>query len=182
MSIPFPSLTAAFDNLGVDDDANPGARRGRRLATQQRSAVHIRSIVIAAIVAFVLLPLGFSSVAGATEGFDDHFAVVESSTTDANRYLTTQGSNAFNVEMYNNLFSGVFGDQHMNGVELFLHGDRIATNGDIHYGPTPEQWDATPAPTRGTKTFDNATNTITVPMTFSGATDGTLQYKIVGHP
>jgi endoglucanase len=119
---------------------------------------------------------------GATPVYDDNFAMVLSSATDSNRYLTTEGSNAFNVEMYNNTFSGVFGDQHMSGIELFLHGYRIATNGDIHYLPTPEQWDATPAPRRFTKTFDNATNTITVPMTFSGAADGTLSYKIVATP
>ena len=109
--------------------------------------------------------------------------MVLSSTTDANRYLTTADSNAFNVVMYNSTFSGVFGDQHMSGIELILHGYRIATNGDLHYLPTPEQWDATPAPSRGTKTFDNTTNTITVPMSISpGSPEPQLQYSLVGEP
>ncbi|MDR3202641.1 MAG: glycoside hydrolase family 9 protein, partial [Bifidobacteriaceae bacterium] len=57
--------------------------------------------------------------------------------------LTTPG---FDVFMYNTTFSQIFGDQHCAGVELVLNGQRIATNGDIHLLPTPEQWDATPAP------------------------------------
>ena len=128
------------------------------------------------------VPGGSVPAVAAPPVYDDNFAMALSSATDSSRYLTTQNSNAFNVEMYNNTFSGVFGDQHMSGVELFLHGYRIATNGDIHYLPTPEQWDATPAPSRGTKTFDTATNTITVPMTFSGAADGALRYSIVATP
>ncbi len=105
-----------------------------------------------------------------------------SSDSDPNRYLTTVGSNAFNVFMYNNTFSGTFGDQHMGGIELSLNGTRIATNGDLHLLPTPEQWDATPAPKRGEKQFDEATQTITVPMSFSGATDGLLKYDLVASP
>ena len=109
--------------------------------------------------------------------------LVLSSTTDANRYLTTVNSNAFNAVMYNSTYSGVFGDQHMSGIELILHGYRIATNGDLHYLPTPEQWDATPAPTRGTKTFNNTTNTITVPMSISpGGSEPQLLYTLVGEP
>ncbi|MBE6933163.1 MAG: hypothetical protein E7464_07285, partial [Ruminococcaceae bacterium] len=96
-----------------------------------------------------------------------------------NRYMTTVGSNAFNVFMYDNTFSGTFGDQHMGGIELSLNGMRIGTNGDLHMLPTPEQWDATPAPSRGTKVYDTENNTITVPMTFSGSPDGTLKYDLV---
>ncbi len=103
-------------------------------------------------------------------------------TSGNNRYLSTVGSNAFNVFMYDNTFSGVFGDQHMAGIEFSLNGTRIATNGDLHLLPTPEQWDATPAPSRGNKTFDTATNTITVPMTFSGSPDGTLRYDLIASP
>ena len=155
---------------------------GKKMKKRLISTVLSIAMVVSTIASSFLVPSGAVLTAAAAGGYDDNFAMVLSSTTDSARYLTTVNSNAFNVEMYNNTFSGVFGDQHMNGIELFLHGYRIATNGDIHYLPTPEQWDATPAPSRGTKTFNIATNTITVPMTFSGATDGTLGYNLVASP
>ncbi|MCX8125823.1 MAG: glycoside hydrolase family 9 protein, partial [Dehalococcoidia bacterium] len=143
----------------------------------------VLSIVLSIIMVMGLVPGGAVFAERTTGSYDNNFSMVLSdSSHGTNRYLTTVNSNAFNVIMYNSTFSGVFGDQHMSGIELLLHGYRIATNGDIHYLPTPEQWDATPAPSRGTKTFDEATNTITVPMTFNGAADGTLQYKIVATP
>lgn len=143
-------------------------------------------IILSVLMILGLIPCtGAAAAAGTNEApqYDERFAIVLSdSSGGSDRYLTTVNSNAFNVIMYNSTFSSVFGDQHMSGIELFLHGYRIATNGDIHYLPTPEQWDATPAPTRGNKIIDEATNTITVPMTFSGAPDGTLRYNIVASP
>jgi hypothetical protein len=130
-----------------------------------------------------MAPTGGAFAVSDDNGDGNSFSVVMSDASHGtNRYLTTANSNAFNVLMYNNMFSSIFGDQHMSGIELILHGDRIATNGDIHYLPTPEQWDATPAPTRGAKRFDSDTNTITVPMTFAGSIDGTLGYELVGTP
>ena len=143
------------------------------------------SIVLSIIFVLSLTPGGTVFGAGATGDYDNDFSMVLSpSSGGTSRYLTTPNSNAFNVIMYNNTFSGVFGDQHMGGIELLLNGYRIATNGDIHYLPTPEQWDATPAPTPGTKAFDEKTNTITVPMNFKGASDGTLtySYKLIATP
>ena len=143
----------------------------------------ILAIILSVIMTLGAVSGGIAQPAAAAGGYDDNFTMALSdSSHGSNRYLTTVNSNAFNVIMYNSTFSGVFGDQHMSGIELLLHGYRIATNGDIHYLPTPEQWDATPAPSRGTKTFDEATNTITVPMTFSGAPDGTLRYNIIATP
>ena len=135
------------------------------------------SIILVICMILGMMP-GFSALAA---GSGDFMEISEES-GGTNRYLTTVNSNAFNVFMYNNTFSGTFGDQHMGGIELSLHGSRIATNGDIHLLPTPEQWDATPAPTRGTKVFDTETNTITVPMTFTGSPDGTLLYDLVATP
>ena len=129
------------------------------------------SIVLAACMIFGMLPALSVSAADAEAG---GFMEITS-----NNYLSTVGSNAFNVFMYDNTFSGTFGDQHMGGIEMSLNGVRIATNGDLHLLPTPEQWDATPAPSRGSITRDRETNTITVPMTFSGATDGTLRYDLI---
>ncbi|MDI9539160.1 MAG: glycoside hydrolase family 9 protein [Bacteroidota bacterium] len=147
------------------------------------SRKRIISFILSFIMLFGMLPVGSVVAAADTGEYDENFAMVLSdSSHGSNRYLTTVDSNAFNVIMYTNTFSGVFGDQHMSGIELLLHGYRIATNGDIHYLPTPEQWDATPAPSRGSRTFDDETNTATVAMTFNGAPDGTLRYNIVATP
>ena len=133
----------------------------------------ILSIALTLTMLVSMMSMGTLAVSAA-----DNFMEISPSSGNANRYLQTVGSNAFNVFMYNNDFSGVFGDQHMSGLELAMHGYRIATNGDIKHLPTPEQWDATPAPAKGTKTFDTTTNTITVPMTWNTGA-GTIRYNLV---
>ncbi|MBS1876792.1 MAG: glycoside hydrolase family 9 protein [Acidobacteria bacterium] len=55
-----------------------------------------------------------------------------------NGYLDTQG---FSVILYHSAFDRTFLDQKNTAMELILHGQRIATNGDIRLQPTPEQWD-----------------------------------------
>ncbi len=56
-------------------------------------------------------------------------------------YFETQG---LSVLAYQNTFHEVFRDQKLGGVEIILHGERIATDGEIRLLPTPEQWDAVP--------------------------------------
>jgi len=53
-------------------------------------------------------------------------------------YLSTQG---FNVMLYDSLYHPIFVDQKNTAMEMILHGERIATNGDVRLMPTPEQWD-----------------------------------------
>jgi len=53
----------------------------------------------------------------------------------------TQG---LSVLLFHNPYHGVFGDEKMSGVEIILHGERIATGGDVRLSPTPEQWDPIP--------------------------------------
>ena len=139
----------------------------------------ILSLVLAACLIFGMLP---ALAASAADGDTANSNFMEIVGTGNNSYLSTVGSNAFNVLMYNNTFSGTFGDQHMGGIELSLNGVRIATNGDLHMLPTPEQWDATPAPSRGTRIHDEETGTITIPMTFNGSPDGVLKYDLVAQP
>ena len=55
-----------------------------------------------------------------------------------NDYLSTQG---FDVMLYDSTFHPVFVDQKNTAMEMILHGQRIATNGDVRLMPTPEQWD-----------------------------------------
>ena len=57
--------------------------------------------------------------------------------TDKN-YLNAQG---FSVFLYDSTYHPVFVDQKNTAMEMILHGQRIATNGDVRLMPTPEQWD-----------------------------------------
>jgi len=57
--------------------------------------------------------------------------------TDKN-YLDTQG---FSIFLYDSTYHPVFVDQKNTAMEMILHGQRIATNGDVRLMPTPEQWD-----------------------------------------
>jgi endoglucanase len=56
-------------------------------------------------------------------------------------YFETQG---LSILAYQNTFHEVFRDQKLGGVEIILHGERIATDGEVRLLPTPEQWDAVP--------------------------------------
>src|SRR5256885_13875206 len=56
----------------------------------------------------------------------------------SNDYLSTQG---FDVMLYDNTFHPVFVDEKNTAMQMILHGERIATNGDVRLMPTPEQWD-----------------------------------------
>lgn len=55
-----------------------------------------------------------------------------------NDYLGTQG---FDVLLYDSKYHPVFVDQKNTAMEMILHDQRIATNGDVRLMPTPEQWD-----------------------------------------
>src|SRR2546423_11028968 len=62
--------------------------------------------------------------------------------TDKN-YLDTQG---FSVFLYDSTYHPVFVDQKNTAMEMILHGQRIATNGDVRLMPPPEQWGRNPSP------------------------------------
>jgi len=64
-------------------------------------------------------------------------AQVQMQVTDKD-YLDTQG---FSVLLYDSTYHPVFVDQKNAAMEMILHGQRIATNGDVRLTPTPEQWD-----------------------------------------
>ena len=55
-----------------------------------------------------------------------------------NGYLNTQG---FSVILYKDTFHPIFVDEKKAAMVMILHGQRIATNGDVRLVPTPEQWD-----------------------------------------
>ena len=53
-------------------------------------------------------------------------------------------AHGLSVLLYHNAYHAVFGDQKMGGLEIILHEQRIATNGDVRLSPTPTQWDPIP--------------------------------------
>src|SRR5215469_5918751 len=56
----------------------------------------------------------------------------------------TLEAHGISVLLFHNRYHRVFGDQKMSGVEIILHDQRIATNGDVRLSATPAQWDAIP--------------------------------------
>lgn len=58
-----------------------------------------------------------------------------------NDTLETHG---ISVLLFHNQYHKVFGDQKMSGLEIILHDQRIATNGDVRLSATPSQWDPIP--------------------------------------
>src|SRR5262245_65891984 len=54
----------------------------------------------------------------------------------------TLEARGLSVLLHHNAYHPYFGDQKLGGMEMVLHGRRIATNGDLRLLPTHEQWDA----------------------------------------
>jgi endoglucanase len=80
--------------------------------------------------------------------------------TDKN-YLDTHG---FSVFLYDSTYRPVFVDQKNTAMEMILHGQRIATNGDVRLMPTPEQWDL--VATLKDRRADKANNRLTADLAF----------------
>lgn len=78
-----------------------------------------------------------------------------------NDYLGTQG---FDVMLYDSRYHPVFVDQKNTAMEMILHDQRIATNGDVRLMPTPEQWDLV-ATLKG-RHADAANNRLTADLAF----------------
>ncbi|HVU34595.1 MAG TPA: glycoside hydrolase family 9 protein [Opitutaceae bacterium] len=76
-------------------------------------------------------------------------------------YLNAQG---FSVFLYNSSYHPVFVDQKNAAMELILHDQRIATNGDVRLMPTPEQWDLV-ATLKG-RHADRAENRLTASLAY----------------
>ncbi len=76
-------------------------------------------------------------------------------------YLDAQG---FSVILYHSTYHPGFVDQKNTAMEMILHGQRIATNGDVRLMPTPEQWDLV-AKFKGRKA-DKAHNRLTADLSF----------------
>jgi endoglucanase len=85
-------------------------------------------------------------------------------------YFDTQG---LSVLAYQNTFHPVFRDQKLGGIEIILHGERIATDGEVRLQPTPEQWD--PVPTFTSRKRGSRPDQL---IAYSGYPDVSLSYRI----
>ncbi|MCL2775831.1 MAG: hypothetical protein FWD71_21165, partial [Oscillospiraceae bacterium] len=61
-------------------------------------------------------------------------------------------------------FDDIYPEGHQSGVSIIMHGNRVATNGDIRFEQTPGQWQ--PVPKQGKRELDEAANTITTSLSF----------------
>ena len=61
-------------------------------------------------------------------------------------------------------YDDIYPEGHQGGVSLIMHGNRVATNGDIRLEPTPGQWQ--PVPKQNSRDADVKANTITAHLTF----------------
>ncbi|MDD4516304.1 glycoside hydrolase family 9 protein [Massilibacteroides sp.] len=61
-------------------------------------------------------------------------------------------------------FDDIYPEGHQGGVSLIMHGNRVATNGDIRLEPTPGQWQ--PVPKQRDRKVDQTGNTITAWLSY----------------
>ncbi|MDR3526324.1 MAG: glycoside hydrolase family 9 protein [Rhizomicrobium sp.] len=92
-------------------------------------------------------------------------------TLSANETLEEQG---LSVIVYQNKFHPVFFDEKNAGLQIVLHGERIATDGEVRLNPTPEQWD--PIPTLASRRVGSVPNQLVLE---SGYPAHKLGYHIV---
>jgi hypothetical protein len=59
-------------------------------------------------------------------------------------------------------FDDIYPEGHQAGVSVIMHGNRIATNGDVRFEQTPGQWQ--PVPKQGERVLDEEANTITTSL------------------
>lgn len=64
-------------------------------------------------------------------------------------------------------FDDIYPEGHQSGVSIIMHGNRVATNGDLRFEQTPGQWQ--PVPKQGKRELDEAENTITTSLSFPDA-------------
>jgi hypothetical protein len=61
-------------------------------------------------------------------------------------------------------FDDIYPEGHQSGLSIIMHGNRIATNGDIRFEPTPGQWQ--PVPKQRERKLDEDVNSIITRLSF----------------
>ena len=88
-----------------------------------------------------------------------------------NETLEARGAS---VIVEQNHFSPIFFDEKNAGIQLILHGERVAVDGEVRLNPTPEQWD--PVPMFGSRTRGPQANQLVVTSSYPAVG---LNYKVV---
>src|SRR5580704_14748293 len=107
----------------------PSARLAARRSRRPTRSTSAPAPMLRQALGFTLL----ASLCGLSAAGDLHLNDLD--------YFETQG---LSVLAYQNSFHPVFRDQKLGGIEIILHGERIATDGEVRLEPTPEQWDPVP--------------------------------------
>lgn len=76
-------------------------------------------------------------------------------------YFEDRGANVF---VFSNMPGGMFFDAKTSGIEIVHHGERTATNGDVRFMHTPEQWDGLGEFV--SRTIDRTNNAIRVKLAY----------------
>lgn len=61
-------------------------------------------------------------------------------------------------------FDDIYPEGHQSGISIIMHGNRVASNGDLRFEQTPGQWQPVPKP--GKRELDTETNTITTTLSY----------------
>jgi endoglucanase len=111
----------------------------------------------ALVLAFVCLIAGITAIAQQKPPLPESRQTQQTGLRLNDReYFETRG---LNVLVFTNQYNGMFFDEKTAGIEMILHGVRLATGGAVRLSPTPEQWDQIPKVVE--RKVDRATNTIT---------------------
>jgi len=86
-------------------------------------------------------------------------------------------AHGLSVFLFHNSYHGVFGDEKMSGIEIILHDQRIATNGDVRLSSTPAQWD--PIPQFKDRKHGSSPNELIATLAYP---DKDLNYRIAVQP
>ena len=100
----------------------------------------------------LIIPLCFLSLFGCTSQKEQGFKL-----NAAAGYFQNGGVDVM-------AFDDIYPEGHQSGVSIIMHGNRIATNGDIRFEQTPGQWQ--PVPKQGKRELDEAANTIATSLSF----------------
>ncbi len=88
-------------------------------------------------------------------------------------YGQTLEEQGLTVVIDQNAFNPIFFDEKNAGIQIILHGDRIATDGAVRLDRTPEQW--SPVPAFISRTLGNEPNQVVVRSAYK---DAKLAYRV----
>jgi endoglucanase len=127
----------------------------------------MRRFLTARLLALACSPLALATPQlGAAQAAPGAAATPANATPVATSAQTLEAP-GLSVFVEHNQFSPIFFDEKNAGLQMVLHGERIATDGQVRLNPTPEQWD--PVPTFGKRTMDAASGTIAVTSSYPQA-------------